>query len=161
MKVLGIDPSTRALGLAMLDGDNLLWAETIRLKGRLDQRLMEAKAAIEMVLQDRRPDAVVQEAPGPWTRGAPGSTTATVEALAKVRGIIFAAVASAGIPCHEVTANRARHLVLGKGNPKKHVVMQSVRLLGYDVPDEHAADAIVVALAFIKEKQFEERIEAG
>lgn len=156
MKVLGVDPSSRAIGLAMMEGDRLLWAGSVGLKGSLDERLAGAGKAIKDAVEGDRPEVVVQEAPGPWTRGKAGSTTHTVEVLAKVRAVIWVVVGLLGLPCHEITVNRARHLVLGKGNCKKHVVMASVKLLGFDVPDDDAADALVVALAW----QAEQRLEA-
>ncbi len=158
MKVLGVDPSSRAIGLAMLEGEDLLWSRTITLRGKVGERLMLVGPTITAALALDRPDVVVQEAPGPWTRGKAGSTTRTVETLAKVRGIIFAAAVALGVECHEIAVNRARHLVLGKGNPKKDVVMASVKLLGYDVPDDDAADALVAALAWQQEQRLEAMI---
>ena len=169
MKVLGVDPSSRNIGLAMMEGERLLWAGSVGLKGSLDERLAAAGRAVKEAIEGDRPEVIVQEAPGPWTRGKAGSTTHTVEVLAKVRAVIWVAVRLLDLPCYEITVNRARHLVFGKGNCKKHVVIDTLRLMGYKLPvknlrgsrrslDDDAADAIVVALAWQQEQRLEAMI---
>jgi len=162
MKTLGIDPSSRSIGLAMLDGERLLWAKSFLLRGSLEGRLVAASDMMKMtlVLAYDRPEQVIQETPGPWARSSLKSSQHTVEVLAKVRGVIAAAAAAADIPCHEMTVNRARYLLFGKGNTAKHVVIDMLKLMGYEPPDEHAADALVVALAWQRERAFEERVAA-
>lgn len=158
MRILGVDPSSRTIGLALLDGEQLLWAMSATLKGNLPERLLGASGVVRQAIEKEWPNVVVLETPGPWTRGSPRSSTHTIEVLAMVRGSIGAAMSAANVPCYEMTVNRARHLVLSKGNPKRHVIMDTLKLMGYEPPDEHAADALVVALAWQRERAFEERV---
>ena len=147
--ILGIDPSLRGSGLAVLhcepgDQFRLMCSKTVKLHAKLPMSdcLGEIFREVSTVLGRFSVEHVAVEE----TIYVQNFQTAQI--LGAARGAAIAAVAVAGIPVYEYPPLRVKQAVVGFGRASKEQVARTVRvLLGHDEllkPDE--ADAVAVAL---------------
>ncbi|HKB70890.1 MAG TPA: crossover junction endodeoxyribonuclease RuvC [Thermoanaerobaculia bacterium] len=148
MKVLGIDPGSRACGYGLVDFtsgvlvalDFGVWREG---DGRLSRRLESLFARAERFLADCRPDAVALE-----TVFA-GKSAASAVALSHARGVVLLAAARAGLPTYEYEPLTIKKSITGYGRAEKPQVREMVKSLlsatSAAIPLD-AADALATAI---------------
>lgn len=147
--VLGIDPSLRGSGLAVMDVRpggiyRLLHTHTLRLKPALPMAhcLGEILKAVNSALDAHPPVHVALE----QTIYVQNFQTAQI--LGAARGAAIAAAAARGLPVFEYPPLRVKQAVCGFGRAsKEQVIRQMTGLLGLsaDLPSDEA-DAAAVAL---------------
>jgi len=148
MKVLGIDPGSRACGFGLVETDAGtltaidfgVWRETT---GVLSRRLELLFARAERFLADRRPDAVALETV------FSGKSVASAVALSHARGVVLLAAARAGLPTFEYAPLTIKKTITGYGRAEKPQVREMVRSLlstGGAVIPLDAADALATAI---------------
>src|SRR5438045_2384426 len=99
--VLGVDPGTAAVGLALVERGSgrplLLWARTLRTGAGLPLagRLRAIYQAVRQVVTEDRPSVMAIERLM-WGRNAPSGMD-----VARASGVIILAAAEAGIPVEE------------------------------------------------------------
>ena len=146
MRILGVDPGSRAAGWAIVDftaSPVLAGAGVLRppLTGSFAERLAYLHAALASVIAAERPDAAAVE------RVFSGVNPQSLIALGEARGVLLLALAQAGIPTAEVTPAEIKRAVAGSGNAEKEQVRRMVTaLLGKRLALD-AADAAAAALA--------------
>ncbi len=146
MKILGVDPGSRAAGWAVVDftpAPALVDAGVIRPPriGTFAERLSYLHAALAKVIAADRPDAAAVE------RVFSGVNPQSLIALGEARGVLLLALAQAGIPTAEVTPAEIKRSVAGSGGAEKEQVRRMVgALLGKRLALD-AADAAAAALA--------------
>jgi crossover junction endodeoxyribonuclease RuvC len=154
--VLGVDPGTAAVGLAVLRGGGdrsaVVWAGTLRTPAGLasELRLRRLHQGVVKAIRDHRPAALALE------RLLWGRNTQSAMAVAQASGVIMLAAAEAGIPVAEYAPLEVKMAVTGVGNASKEDVRRSLsRILRVDgVPDEpDAADAAAVAVCHIQQSR--------
>ncbi len=147
VRVLGIDPGSRATGFGLVDfeGSSLtrVTGGVIRLgAGDLALRLHKLRSALERIIEEAQPDTAALEAV--FTARNPRSALL----LGHARGVALAACAATGLLPAEYAPGRIKQAVVGYGGASKSQVQQMVqRLLGLAAPppvDE--ADALAVAI---------------
>ncbi|HEX9235955.1 MAG TPA: crossover junction endodeoxyribonuclease RuvC [Actinomycetota bacterium] len=152
--VLGVDPGTAAVGLAVLEPGSmrprLVWAGTVRTPAGLAVagRLRLIHQAVRDVVAEHRPSVMAIERLM-WGRNAPSGMD-----VARASGVIMLAASEAGIPVEEYAPLEVKMAVTGTGNAPKDAVRRSlVRVLGMDgIPIEpNAADAVAVAVCHIQQ----------
>lgn len=138
---VGIDPASRAAGLATMREDGSLQHTTILVRAtELPDRLVELRARVRTWLT---PVADV----GAWccVIEQPGVRFATPTLLAAYGVCVEAARSVLRCPVMTPSSAQWKKLALGNGAAKKHDVMAAAHLLGYTGGDQDAADAICMA----------------
>ncbi len=147
MKILGVDPGSRAAGWAVVDfapSPAFVAAGVLRppRNGTFAERLSFLHGALAEVVADVRPDTAAIE------RVFSGVNPQSLIALGEARGVLLLALAQAGIPIAEVTPAEIKRAVAGSGSAEKEQVRRMVgALLGRRLALD-AADAAAAALAY-------------
>jgi crossover junction endodeoxyribonuclease RuvC len=151
--VLGVDPGTAAIGLAVVEPGarpTVRWSRTLRTPAGLDvaSRLRRIHAEVRDVIRGDRPAAVALE------RLLWGRNAASAMAVARASGVIMLAGAEAGVPVEEYAPLEVKMAVTGVGNAPKDAVRRALsRIFGVDgVPhDPDASDAVAVAVCHLNQ----------
>ncbi len=147
-RILGIDPSLRATGLAVIETTGARATVTRRATVRIpaawphSRALLRLRQAVEACLAEETPAAAAIESPF-FSRNA-----RTALALGEARGVIIAACAAAGVPVFEYAPRAVKRAVTGRGAAPKEQVQRMIRALtGYEgEATEDETDAIAAAL---------------
>ena len=145
--ILGVDPGTRALGLACVRAErgpkrpSVIWWETVRTSPSLEpaERLRRLSVAVREAIARHRPQALALERLM-WGRNAGSAMD-----VARASGAVMVAAAEAGVPVQEYAPLEVKMAVTGVGNASKEQVRRGLGLLlgPAAVPDDpDAADAI-------------------
>ncbi len=150
MRVLGVDPGTRATGWALVSAaGNRVRLEifgTIRPKGADHAaRLADLGSRFAAVVAELGPDCAAVES------SFAGRNPKSGLILAESRGVLLATLGGAGVPVHPYTPAQIKSAMVGHGTAeKRQVAFMVVRLLGLGAaPPSDAADAAGVALTHI------------
>ena len=148
MKVLGIDPGSRACGYGLVEDDRgalvaLEYGVWRGASGPLSGRLAALFARAERFIAERRPDAIALETV--FT----GRSAASAAALSHARGVLLLAASRAGLPAFEYEPLTIKKSVTGYGRAEKPQVREMVRSIlarrGVEIPLD-AADALATAI---------------
>jgi crossover junction endodeoxyribonuclease RuvC len=151
--VLGVDPGTAAVGLAVVDSagarPSVRWSVTVRTPAGVPApgRLKRIHEAVRDVITEHRPGAMAIE------RLMWGRNTQSAMDVSRATGVILLAAAEGGLPVEEYPPLQVKMAVTGVGNATKEAVRRSLtRLFGIDgVPGEpDAADAVAVAMCHLQ-----------
>ena len=162
MRVLGIDPSSRATGYGILElkeGRTLvLGYGTIkpRRQGTLQEKLLEIKGGIDRLIGAFEPGEIAVENP------FFGLNIKTAITLGQVLGAVLVAVAERGRPLYEYSPLEIKKAVTGYGRADKHQVATMVKaLLSLDdeALEEDASDALACAICHLNTRSFQKNIE--
>ncbi len=150
MRILGVDPGTRATGWALIivqgNRSRLLSFGTVRPKGPdHPARLADLERQFGAIVSDLTPDCAAVES------GFSGRNPKSGLVLAESRGVLLATLGRAEIPVHSYTPAQVKSAMVGHGTAEKsQVAFMVVRLLGLtEAPPSDAADAAGVALTHI------------
>lgn len=128
MRILGIDPGLRVTGYGLIEGKGLrvrlidAGYITTKSKDGLDMRLEKIYRAVDKLISESSPDAMVLEKLySHWKH----PTTAFV--LGHARGIICLAAKQYGIPLVEYSPTRIKKAVLGSGHCSKSQVQRMIQ----------------------------------
>jgi crossover junction endodeoxyribonuclease RuvC len=162
MRVLGIDPSSRATGYGVLESENqdyiVLAYGAIKpsAKAALPEKLLDIKSGIAGLIALHRPDEIAVENP------FLAKNTKTALILGQVRGAVLIAVAEAGLSLFEYSPLEIKKAVTGYGQAEKEQVGTMIRtLLGIEdaAMGEDAADALACALCHLNTRLFLRMVE--
>lgn len=161
MRVIGIDPGTRALGWGVVDrqGTRRLHVAhgvvTPPKQGTLADRLLYIDEELQSVLAELEPDASAVESI--FYAKDPQSAAK----LGHARGVVLLALRRAGLSVYEYPPARVKRTVVGRGRADKrqvaHIVAATFGLAR--PPPSDAADALAVALTCIAAVEFERALE--
>ena len=150
MRVLGVDPGSRAAGWAVVsfeDPPRLVAAGVLRPSTAIPfaERLLALHDALLAVADRERPDEAAVE------RVYSGVNPQSLITLGEARGVLLLALARASIPVHEVTPAEIKKTVTGTGQAGKEQVRRMVLSILGPVPGGSrlaldAADAAAAAL---------------
>lgn len=148
MKVLGIDPGSRATGYGVVSAERgtvtVVASGTVEpAPGTFAARLRAVHDGIRAVIAEHRPDeAAIEDA-------FLAKNVKTVAQISQVRGVLLLAVETAGVPVTEYPPRAVKLAVTGHGNASKEQVGRMVeRLLRLNVgaASHDESDALAVAL---------------
>lgn len=129
MRVLGVDPSTYCIGLALLEDDELQWHEA--LKGQsfasdeeIGAMLFAYGHTLLQVIVDQEPDLAIIE----FSMIPHGGST--VRKLAYVEAACMIAFVTAHLPYKVANVTNVRRRVLGKNMPKEDAAQMVRERLG-------------------------------
>ena len=147
--ILGVDPSLRGSGFAVLDYANgdairLIEASTLKLKPSISQ--MECLAAIGHQVEDLINQNSIDQVAIEETIYVQNFQTAQI--LGAARGAAITVAAMRGLPVFEYAPLRIKQAVSGTGKASKEQIARTVlSLTGHDVGKKYdASDAAAVAL---------------
>ena len=147
MKVLGIDPGTAACGYGIVqEKDGRLRATAhgcwrTRAGQRQDLRLKTLFDGVTGLIAAHAPDAVALE------ESYVGADARIALSVGQARGAVLVACANAGVAAAEYAPAHVKQAVCGYGRAEKSQIQRMVKLvLGIDVVNQHAADALAVAI---------------
>lgn len=148
MRIIGIDPGSRATGYGVVErrGGRLAHVAhgVVRTApaASLAARLAEIHRGVAEAAHRYAPDLAVVE------RVFVAVNPSSAIVLGQARGAALAALASAGLEVDELSAREVKQAVTGAGGARKTDVQRMVaRLLGLEAePPSDAADALAVAI---------------
>ncbi len=148
MRILGVDPSLRSTGYAIVEGDRkkqkVIEFGLIKTRSSesLEDSLKHIAASIEKIVREHTPDCLAIE--NIFT--ARNSRVALQ--LGHVRGVVILVCTSCGLETFPYAATRIKETVAGYGRASKEQVQHMVtRTLGLtETPPTDAADALAAAL---------------
>lgn len=147
MRILGIDPGSRATGYGVIDSDGRhsrpVHSGCIRTGSKaFADRLGEIFTGIQAVVAEYAPDEVAVE------QVFMASNAASALKLGQARGAAISAAVVAGLPVFEYTPRAVKQALVGTGGAEKEQVQHMIRVLlglrGRMGLDE--SDALAVAL---------------
>lgn len=143
MRVLGVDPGSRATGWAVLDfdpGPSIVEAGVLRppTSGAFSERLGALHRGLLSVLDRFAPHAAAVE------RVFSGINPQSLIALGEARGVLILALSERSVPVHDLTPAEIKRAVTGTGLAEKEQVRRMVtsfigRRLALDAADAAAA----------------------
>jgi crossover junction endodeoxyribonuclease RuvC len=153
--VLGVDPGTAAVGLAVVGSSNarpsVRWSATVRTPAGLSgaDRLRRIHDAVRQAISEHRPQAMAIE------RLMWGRNTQSAMDVSRATGVVLLAAAQAGLAVEEYPPLQVKMAVTGVGNAPKEAVRRSLtRVFGIDgVPgpsEPDAIDAVAVAVCHLQ-----------
>jgi crossover junction endodeoxyribonuclease RuvC len=147
VKVLGIDPGTAACGYGIVhERDGRLRATahgclSTPAGQRQDLRLKTIFDAVAALIAEHAPDAVALE------ESFVGADARIALSVGQARGAVLVACATAGVEAAEYAPAHVKQAVCGYGRADKTQVARMVKLvLGIEVTNNHASDALAVAI---------------
>ena len=150
MRILGVDPGSRAAGWAVVTFEGpprLVAAGVLRPSTATPfaERLLALHDALLGVVERERPDEAAVE------KVFSGVNPQSLITLGEARGVLLLALARAAVPVHEITPAEIKKTVTGTGQADKEQVRRMVlSLLGSPSGFSHlaldAADAAAAAL---------------
>ncbi len=150
MLILGVDPGLTRCGLGLVDADGPGRARLVDVRVAtsapsedVPTRLWRIGAAVEELLDERRPAAVALE------RVFAQHNVRSVMGTAQVSGVVMREARKRDIPVALYTPSEIKAAVTGNGRaPKSQVGQMVARILGLDGPPKpaDAADALAIAI---------------
>ena len=161
MRILGIDPGSRATGFGIIEvnGDRVtaLRHGVIRTGGgEFPQRLGIIFQGILDLIADHSPDQVAVE------NVFVSRNAASALKLGQARGAAVCAAISCNLPVAEYSPRSVKQAIVGRGGADKVQVQHMITVLLnlQQAPEEDAADALAVALCHQHTQQTADRMRA-
>src|SRR5216684_7519005 len=151
--ILGIDPGLAGTGFALLADPNVVLAcsTVITIPGRDGARLLTITNHLRTLLTEHSPaEASIEEL-------FMGRNATSAVGVAQARGAILTVLEECGIPVFEYKPSQVKIVLTGYGKADKQ---QIARMLAAQVKlpagklDEHARDAIAIAICHARSRQF-------
>jgi crossover junction endodeoxyribonuclease RuvC len=162
VKVLGIDPGTAACGYGIVhQNDGSLRAILhgcwrTRAGTPQDARLKTIFDGVAALIAEHAPDAVALE------ESYVGADARIALSVGQARGAVLVACAAAGLETTEYAPAHVKQAVCGYGRADKEQVRRMVKLvLGADVANHHASDALAVAICHATAPRPRLRVSTG
>lgn len=148
MRILGIDPGSKATGYGFIEqqGNRLIHLDNgaifTRSNDALPLRLQQIYRQLCQLIEQHRPDAVAVE------QIFMARNPASALKLGHARGVALLAGINADLPVAEYSALQVKSAVVGYGRAGKSQVQQMTRTLLNlpEIAQEDAADALAVAI---------------
>lgn len=160
MRVIGIDPGLSATGFGVIENNGANSYTTIAYgsiktssKKDIPSRLFLIYKELLKVLDAYLPDTAGVE------RIFIGKDPKNHLHMGEARGAIFLALKERGLEIHEFSALQVKKSITGYGGAQKSQVAYMVsRLLSVDnLPDEHASDALAIAMSVMNQNYLESK----
>lgn len=150
MRVMGVDPSLTATGLAMIEETNDLFkiypyiaaSRTIKTKADepLGDRLEAIYSTVSRWIEQWDPDHVAIE-------GYAMNSKFQRETMGEVGGVIRLALHHKGLDWVEYQVKSWRKIALGDGNDKTEVRLRAFQVWGWEIKDHNQLEAALVGVA--------------
>jgi len=151
--ILGVDPGLAGTGFALLSEPNLVLScsTVVTIPGRDGARLLTITNHLRALLAENPPtEASIEEV-------FMGRNATSAVGVAQARGAILNVLEECGVPVYEYKPSQVKVILTGYGNADK---AQIARMLAAQVKlpegklDDHARDAIAIALCHARSRPF-------
>jgi crossover junction endodeoxyribonuclease RuvC len=149
--LLGVDPGLASTGYGLLAADQSVvgWGTFRTRPGPAGPRLLDLVRQVEALLAANPVDEAAME------EIFMGRNRTSVIGVAQARGAILATLEAHGVVTHEYKPSQVKSVVTGYGMAGKQ---QMARMLSAQVetlgrPDEHAVDALAIALCHARSRR--------
>ena len=164
MKILGVDPGSRATGWGLVETDG--WDLTYLAHGvvktgaklSLPDRLRLIADGLDAVISENRPEDMAVE----QVFSSKNARSALI--LGHARGVALLSASRAGLSFHEYSPMQVKSSVTGYGRAEKEQVQRAVatQLCLRELPTPlDASDALAVALCHAAASRMSQRLAAG
>lgn len=161
MRILGIDPGSRATGYGLIEqqGNRLIHLDNgaifTQSGDELALRLQKIYQELERLIKEYRPEAVAVE------QVFMAKNPSSALKLGHARGVALLAGVNANLPVAEYSALQVKSAVVGYGRAAKTQVQQMTRTLLKlpEIAQEDAADALAVAICHAHSHHLADRID--
>lgn len=146
MRVLSIDPGTKSLGWAIIDGDhrNQKVVEFGSFRPKPKGNLSAIASFTEEIIVKYKPDVVVVEA------SFLGASAKSSFKIGEARAAVLVAAQKHNVVVKEVSPRQAKLSITGNGNASKEQVRFMVkRLFGIEAPNTDSSDAISIGISYL------------
>jgi crossover junction endodeoxyribonuclease RuvC len=156
--IVGIDPGLAGTGFALLAEPNHVVAcgTVVTIPGREGPRLVAITSHLRRLIAEHRPsEASLEEL-------FMGRNATSAIGVAQARGAILAVLEECGIPVFEYKPSQVKIILTGYGKADK---TQIARMLEAQVKlpagklDEHARDAIAIAMCHLRSRRFSSAVQ--
>ena len=156
--IVGIDPGLAGTGFALLAEPNHVVAcgTVVTIPGREGPRLVAITSHLRGLIAEHRPsEASLEEL-------FMGRNATSAIGVAQARGAILAVLEECGIPVFEYKPSQVKIILTGYGKADK---TQIARMLEAQVKlpagklDEHARDAIAIAMCHLRSRRFSSAVQ--
>ncbi len=163
MRILGIDPGSRATGYGILEkeGNRLRHIDNgaifTRSGDEIPQRLETIHSHLCRIIDQYRPQAMAVE------QIFLSKNALSALKLGHARGAAILAGVNVGLAVHEYTAMQVKSAVAGYGRADKRQVQEMVRILMNlpEIAQEDASDALAVAICHAHSCGLNNRLESA
>lgn len=158
VKVLGVDPGSRVVGLALLkiENNNIEYLSSHLLKfgrGKFSSKLSFLLKQMEVFIEEKKPDILVIE------DNFYHKNPKVLLLLGRISGVIIAVAASLKIPVILYSPTEIKKSITGSGQASKqqvsYMVKKILNLEGETLPD--ATDAIAIGMSYFYKNNFFEK----
>lgn len=161
MRILGIDPGSKATGYGFIEqrGNHLIHLDNGAVctdsQMELALRLQRIYHEICRLIEQYRPDAVAVE------QVFMARNPASALKLGHARGVVLLAGVNAELPVFEYSALQVKSAVVGYGRAGKNQVQQMTKVLLNlpEIAQEDAADALAVAICHAHSHHLNSRVK--
>jgi len=148
MKVMGVDPGTIRMGVALIEGSTrdfqtpFYTTVSLNQKRSLHTRLHDIYVKMQELLQEWKPDVLALE------DIFHGASFKSAIRIGEARAAVILAATQYGITVIEYPPTRVKNAVCGSGRAAKVQVQNMVRHIFQlqELPESDAADALAIAL---------------
>ncbi len=157
--IVGIDPGLAGTGFALLAEPNEVIAcgTVVTIPGREGPRLVAITSHLRALIGEHRPaEASLEEL-------FMGRNATSAIGVAQARGAILAVLEECGVPVYEYKPSQVKIILTGYGKADK---TQIARMLDAQVKlpagklDEHARDAIAIAVCHMRSRRFSGAVQS-
>ncbi len=158
-KVIAVDPGYDRVGIAIMEGMDLLYSECFTPpKGDFAKRLLAVSLRITTIIKKYEPQSLAIE-----TLFFSKNQKTAIQ-VAEARGVIMLTAATAGIPVSEYSPQAVKIAVTGSGSaPKEGVIRMVERLVPLLKRKRHddEYDAIALAIAHQSQNRLAKKLSTG
>jgi crossover junction endodeoxyribonuclease RuvC len=157
--IVGIDPGLAGTGFALLAEPNHVVAcgTVVTIPGREGPRLLAITTHLRALIAEHRPaEASLEEL-------FMGRNATSAIGVAQARGAILAVLEECGVPVYEYKPSQVKIILTGYGKADK---TQIARMLDAQVKlpagklDEHARDAVAIAMCHMRSRRFSGAVQS-
>jgi crossover junction endodeoxyribonuclease RuvC len=151
--IVGIDPGLAGTGFALLAEPNHVVAcgTVVTIPGREGPRLVAITSHLRALIEEHRPaEASLEEL-------FMGRNATSAIGVAQARGAILAVLEECGVPVFEYKPSQVKIILTGYGKADKTQIARMLEAqvkLPADKLDEHARDAIAIAMCHLRSRRF-------
>jgi len=143
MRIIGIDPGSRLLGYACIDGKKILCHGTlIKKEGTMEARLQFLYEELCKVIREHKPTHLAIE------KIFFAKNALSALKLGQARGVVLLAAAQYGLKVFEYSATEVKKTITGHGHAEKTTVAQWIKMFTGEAVFQtlDSSDALAIAL---------------
>lgn len=149
--ILGLDIGTANIGVVILEGEKIIYKETLKPKGEGVEKLEWTEETIEDLI-------VIHDVTDAILEGYSYMSKWRAHDLGEMGGVVRLKLHKMRVPYSVVPPPTLKKFACGKGNAKKELMMLfAYKRWGVEFEDNHICDAYCLARFFLEEGHYEKK----